>query len=435
MSIKKSLYSEIKRNLRYYIDENDEIDEVFNIVDEIPLPELESLNEKQIYARNLVKDLSNYFLILHGGVRSGKSYIALYIFLERVLESPVGSLFLATGYNLNILRTNIDQLFSYFGIMEGRDYTYNGMHFAYNVKGRSIRLCGANNKRSYANIRGITASGWYANEVTLQSEEVISECIRRVSNKNCSIKIWDTNPSHAEHPIYRDFILKAEEKDIKLVHFVTEDNVQNIPANYIAEQKKLLSENDYEVYLLGRWTSNIDMPFFKVRRTDKTLRELQFSNCDRVAFLDPATGQGLNASRSALSIIFHERVDEIHKFYFMGKLFRGLWSEHLEEIAYMLENIGVSTFFYESNLIGQGAIEREINFRNIFYGNIKSIRNSTDKIARILSLVGPIEKGDLLALNCCDPDFFNSIKLSNISEKKHLDAVDSLESAYRVLLT
>ena len=68
----------------------------------------------------------------------------------------------------------------------------------------------------------------------------------------------------------------------------------------------------------------------------------------------------------------------------------------------MLNYYKVTTFFYEDNLIGQGTIERDFEFTNIYRYNIKSIRNTTDKIARIMSIVSSVEKkiglrGDIFA--------------------------------------
>lgn len=432
----RRLIKELHSNLDYFIEDTDEMSEMFELENDIKLPSENKLNDKQKKVLRKVSRLNNFFLFLHGGVRSGKSYIALYIFIKKILQAPQKSLFLATGYNLLVLKTAIDQILDEFNLSEGIDYRYNAMYFRYTIDNKIIRLAGANNKRSHHNIRGITVTGWYANEITLQDKEVVMECLRRVSTKQTSFKVWDTNPSNIEHYIYKDFLLKAKQKKILEYQFTTYDNIKNLSKNYIEDQKKYLSDNDQKVFLDGEWLANIDMPFYNLSFSDRDIKDFIFGRQDRVAFLDPATGLGENASKSALSIIFHEQqIDGTHIFYFLGKLFRGSWVHNIAQMAHMLNYYKVTTFFYEDNLIGQGTMERDFEFTNIYRYNIKSVRNTTDKIARIMSIVSSVEKKQLLCLSCCDSDYSDSIRLSNVSTKKDLDAVDSLESAYRVLTT
>lgn len=401
----------------------------------IKLPSLASLNKKQKKALKIAaNNKKNLFLILHGGIRSGKTYIAIYIFILRVLEAKGGSLFLATGYNLSVLRNNIEQIFDEFKMVYNRDYTYNSLLYRYQIGNKTIRLCGANNKRSYYNIRGCTATGWYANEIVLQEKSVIYECIKRVSTVK-RFKIWDTNPASSQHYIYRDFILKAQEKGIEELSFNIYDNLDNISESYVEEQRNLLSINDQKVYLDGLWCDNLAMPFYPLATYEYDLQRLIYSFCDRIAFLDPATGHGENCSKTALAIVFHDRVDDQDFFYFCGKSYKGLWTDSIIEITTMLNKLQVDSFYYENNLIGNGVIERDFEFTNRFRGNIKSLRNSRDKIARISSLIAPIEKKTLLGLHFCDKTFLDEIKYANLSDKENLDSIDALECAYRILTT
>ena len=134
--------------------------------------------------------------------------------------------------------------------------------------------------------------------------------------------------------------------------FTTYDNIKNLSKNYIEDQKKYLSDNDQKVFLDGEWLANLDMPFYNLSFSDRDIKDFIFGRQDRVAFLDPATGLGENASKSALSIIFHEQqIDGTHIFYFVGKLFKGSWVHNICQMANMLNYYKVTTFFYEDNLI------------------------------------------------------------------------------------
>ena len=233
--------------------------------------------------------------------------------------------------------------------------------------------------------------------------------------------------------IYKDYITKAKEKKILIKHFVTEDNRENLTEGYIEEQRRLLSEEAQKVYLDGLWLDSIDMPFINLSEVSVPEEALRQSFGSRLAFLDPAIGYGENASKSALSIIIEYR----GKYYFFGRLFKGLWSKHLKEIATLLNSFHVNTFCYENNLIGDGSVELDDTFNAFFQGHyIRSIRNTTNKIARITNLVQPIKNESLVVTNFCDRDYVDSVRYSNLKDEKNaqLDAVDSLESCYRTLI-
>lgn len=421
----------IYKNLNSIFENEKELENSLVTKKEIILPTITSLNKKQKKALRLANK-KNLFLILHGGIRSGKSYIALYIFISKILKAKEGELFLASGYNLSSLRTNIEQIFFDLNLICGRDYFYNSLLFRYQINGKIIRLLGANNKRSFSNVRGCTASGWYANEIVLQDKELIFECIKRVSTKK-RFKIWDTNPSNSHHFIYQNFIKDAAEKKIDVVHFVTKDNLENLSEDYIKEQKNLLSENDQKIFLDGLWLENISTPFFNLKIANFDEQILRKNYFDRIAFLDPATGFSETASKSALAIIFFDNNIDGETFYFCGQTFKGLWSEHLPKIANILNYFNIQNFVYEHNLIGKGAVERELYFLKKYEGKVFSVFNNKEKIARITNLISPIEKGKMLALNFGCPDFIKDIRYANLEDKKNLDAVDALESAYTFL--
>lgn len=425
-------YSKDMRNLFLSIDDFE--DSIGLVKNKIKLPSFTNLNNKQKEVLKLVNATrGNLFLILHGGVRSGKTYIAIYIFISKVMKSPRGSLFLATGYSLNSLQTNIEQVFDDLGLRLNVDYRYNGQTYRYNLLGRIIRLCGANNKRSYSNIKGCTAVGWYANEATEQDKLVIDQCHLRVS-KGRTFKIWDTNPSSHTHYIYTDYISQAENKKILIKHFVTEDNRENLTEGYIEEQRRLLTEEAQKVYLEGQWLDSVDMPFINLTVSDIHESILHQSHGARMAFLDPAIGYSDTASKSALSII----IGYNGVYFFFGRLFKGLWAKHTKEIALLLNRFNINTFYYENNLIGEGAVELDDTFMLYYKGDyVRSIRNTTNKIARISNLVTPIRQEALLAVSFCDPDYLESVKYANLKDEKNaqLDAVDSLESCYRILFS
>ena len=403
----------------------------------LPPPFFKNTKQQEVF--NFVQQQKeSVFLILHGGIKSGKSYISLYIFLREIITAAENTLWLATGYNLSVLRTNVEQIFAVLGFFEGRQYYYNGSTFQYTIGTKILRLCGANNARSFANIRGCTASGAYANEACLQDTEVLLELLKRVSAPGRRLKIFDTNPDKhkgVESFVYKNFISKKKETGVSCFHFKTSDNETNLPLGYIEEQKKILSVLDQRVFLEGEWVQNTSMLFFPLQKSSMQIEQVVSAPCERLAFFDPATGQGASSSSSALAIVyFLKQEDGSYFFIFEGRLYPGLWADHLEGIASFLKARNVHAFYYESNLIGKGAFEREHRFCEMFGGRVASVHNTKEKIARISSLAPKIEKGELLAAAWGDVAFTEAVRLSELNTKKNLDAADALESAIRLFL-
>ena len=60
-------------------------------------------------------------------------------------------------------------------------------------------------------IRGMTANGAYVNEATLANEEVFDEIKSRCSGEGARL-LADTNPSHPEHWLLKDYIQNPDSK-------------------------------------------------------------------------------------------------------------------------------------------------------------------------------------------------------------------------------
>ncbi|MDX6765064.1 phage terminase large subunit, partial [Streptomyces sp. F8] len=77
-------------------------------------------------------------------------------------------------------------------------------------------------KNGVGRIRGMTAFGAYVNETSLANESVFEEIKARCSGKGARI-IADTNPSHPEHWLKKNYI-DSDSPSIRSFNFVLEDN-------------------------------------------------------------------------------------------------------------------------------------------------------------------------------------------------------------------
>lgn len=425
------IFDSLKKELSLCFTDS-EIDEMFSDEDS-PIFDISkiTLTQKQKNVIAKIEANNHSWVIFHGAIRSGKTFLALYLFIDYIIKSRPNALFIATGNTIGTITTNLIQMFGFIGF---DDYSHNQKLNIIKIDNKKICLAGADNKKSFAKIRGATVTGWYANEVTLQDESMIEECYRRMSDETGRLIIWDCNPSHPIHYIYQNYILKADRVGAYEVSFKTIDNIDNIRSGYISEQEKVLSERGRRLYLEGEWVGDSACPFVDLQVIDYDFDSFKASPSLKIAFLDPATGITSLSSDTALTIMFETTRFGLPVIVFFGFIIKGGYQLHIDSIFQKLKRFGVDFFYYEHNLIGENTIEmsEEVQKYNI---PISSIRNTRPKLSRISTLIAPIEKQYLIGCHLGDDEFIEYVKNAELSEKSHvkLDAIDSLESCYRIM--
>ena len=165
------------------------------------------------------------FLINHGSVRSGKTTADNDIFLfelrkakERADIDGVQPLYGLSGESIGSIQKNvISELESRYGLTIRLD-KYN----TFPLLGCRVCCAGHSNADSYKSILGMTAYGFYHNEMTTAHPTFIDEAQKRCSGRFKII--GDTNPDHPEHYIKKNYIDKADQKRIAAFHWTLDDN-------------------------------------------------------------------------------------------------------------------------------------------------------------------------------------------------------------------
>ena len=129
------------------------------------------------------------------------------------------------------------------------------------ILGRHRMCCfGADREDSYKTMTGMTAFGWYANEITNQHENTIIEAFNRCSGEGTKI-FWDTNPDHPYHPVKTEYVdqsgLRTTTGELALqsYHFVLEDNTTLTP-EYIEHVKRTTPKGMwYDRRIKGLWVA------------------------------------------------------------------------------------------------------------------------------------------------------------------------------------
>ena len=122
-------------------------------------------------------------------------------------------------------------------------------------QGRENRfyLMGGKDEGSAAFIQGVTLAGVLLDEAALMPRSFVEQAIAR-----CSVtgsRLWfNCNPEGPQHWFYREWILKAEERNALYLHFTMEDN-PSLSARIIRRYKTSYSGAFYQRFVLGEWTA------------------------------------------------------------------------------------------------------------------------------------------------------------------------------------
>lgn len=202
---------------------------------------------------------TGYLNVWEGAVRSGKTVAANLAFIYYVCNSPE-NYFIMSGKTIATLYRNV--IGGDFGMVSilgplGDYYTDREGNRILEIHAESgskkIYCFGANDERSYSRLRGLTAGGWYADEVNLHPQSFIEEAFRRTIVSTDRKHYWTLNPDNPFHWIYTDYVDKYLEEELPgfyLWHFTLEDNLA-MPPERKEELKRQYSGLFYRRYILG----------------------------------------------------------------------------------------------------------------------------------------------------------------------------------------
>lgn len=202
--------------------------------------------------------------LLHGSVRSGKTWISLVLWAFWVATMPEGKAYIMVAKTLTSLKRNcLDLLESLVG---SDNLTYSLSTKEGRLFGRKIYLEGVNDARSESKIRGMTLQGAYCDELTLFNEEFFFMLLSRLSEPE--VKLFaTTNPDSPRHWLKERYINRADELDILLMQFLIEDN-SFLDGEYVKALKNEYTGVFYDRFIRGLWViaEGLIYPFFTLER-------------------------------------------------------------------------------------------------------------------------------------------------------------------------
>ena len=138
----------------------------------------------------------------------------------------------------------------------------NYVEIALGNRSNRFYLFGGKDESSAALIQGITLGGVFLDEVALMPRTFVEQALARCSLH--AAKMWfNCNPDHPYHWFYREWILKAEQKNALYLHFTMDDNPSLTPA-IKRRYESLYSGAFYDRFVLGKWVAaqGLVYPFF-----------------------------------------------------------------------------------------------------------------------------------------------------------------------------
>lgn len=209
-------------------------------------------------------------IICDGAVRSGKTLCMSLSFVSWALAAFPGGSFALCGKTITSLRRNVVtplmELLSGLGFVCTDRVSRNLLDISHGGRSARFYLFGGKDEGSASLIQGMTLSGVLFDEVALMPRSFVEQALARCSVEGS--KLWfNCNPEHPYHWFYREWIMKAKEKNALLLHFTMRDN----PALSHAIRKRyesLYSGVFYERFIQGRWVAaqGLVYPMFKEAR-------------------------------------------------------------------------------------------------------------------------------------------------------------------------
>lgn len=189
--------------------------------------------------------------ILHGSVRSGKTWISLVLWAFWLLTMPKDGAYLMVAKTLTSLRRNCLDLLE--TLVGKANFSYSLAAKQAFLFGRQVYLEGVNDARAESKIRGMTLQGAYCDELTLFTQDFFAMLLSRLSMPGAKL-FGTTNPDNPVHWLKTDYLDRAGELDLMKMRFTIDDN-EFLDPEYVRQLKREYTGVFYDRFILGNWVA------------------------------------------------------------------------------------------------------------------------------------------------------------------------------------
>lgn len=172
---------------------------------------------------------TGWMTVWEGAIRSGKTVASLIAWMLYISRSPE-NVFIMSGNTLgSVIRNTIVGDFGLLAMFPKAILTKDKSNTTIiRFGGKVIYLFGAHDDSDYKRLKGLTAGGWYADEVATHPESFIVEALARTAVSRDRRIFWTLNPVVPSHYIYTRFTDVWEEQQSPgylRFHFTLDDNL------------------------------------------------------------------------------------------------------------------------------------------------------------------------------------------------------------------
>lgn len=402
-------------------------------------------NRRQLQAIGFSNKVKPSILFLDGAVGSGKTTLAVTLFLQHVWENRSMCYdYILTGHSIgsverNVLKTMKDKL----GVDTMLD-KFNSFEFA----GNRIHCFGTEKADSHEAMRGMNAAGHYGNEMTLSHINSLQEVMDRVRLPGARF-FWEMNPASENHYLYKTYIepwkREYNTKKFARFNFTLYDNAQKnggfLPDDYIERLEKGKTGIWRKRDILGQWCSIEGQLYFpeSLQYYDETMFKLDGSIVH--AYMDPATGSDRKTGCFTSIFIGALKGDKI---YILDCIVKKLNPEEaIESAGLVAKKYNYSLFAIEDNFSQSGYVVEPMKRKYPFLP-IQGQSSREDKLSRLVGMYPLVMEKVVFPqrfLRDRNSDGWLFLQqLSNVtsnrteksgSDEEMLDAPDSLEGLIR----
>lgn len=333
-------------------------------------------------------------LICDGAVRSGKTSIMTWAFVEWAMREFNGQRFGICGKTVDSATKNIIIPFISMSLAKER-YT---MRWRRSDKLLEVRrgfttnyfeVFGGKDESSQDLIQGRTFAGVLLDEVVLMPQSFVNQALARCSVDGA--KLWfSCNPGSPQHWFYLEWIKKHKERNALYLHFEMADN-PSLSEKTLERYRSQYSGVFYDRYILGKWVlaEGLIYPMFGQDNITDEIPESgeYYISCDYGT---------LNPFSAGLWCVTDKKAVRIREYYYSGREKQS--SKTDEEYYTELEKLA-GDFPVESVIVDPSAASFIETIRR--HGRFSVRKAKNDVLDGIVTTSRYIKSGQIQICSCC----------------------------------
>lgn len=223
-----------------------------------------------------------WMTVWEGAIRSGKTVASLIAWLVYIQNTKEKVFFMSGKTYGSLVRNVIDGDFGLLALGKPyveitKDRTGSSVIL---IGDKKIYLFGASDDGAYMRLKGLTAGGWYADEVATHPESYIVEALARTAVSSDRRIFWTLNPTFPSHYIYSKFLDKWEGSEgYRRYHFTLDDNLA-MTTERKAELAMQYSGRYKSIYILGLRVAATGAIYDNFNRKTVVFKDLEENLCD-----------------------------------------------------------------------------------------------------------------------------------------------------------